>query len=141
MTTERHDLPRVLCVDDDPSYLEALKIQLRRSCQVVTATCGEQGLSELERGSPFAVVISDLRMPSMDGLSFLGQVRDRWPSTTRILLTGATYQDAVPEGRLFFAWLGKPCPRSELHAAVEAAVREHKKVHLKNERPGTDGAI
>jgi response regulator RpfG family c-di-GMP phosphodiesterase len=120
---------RVLCVDDEPQVVEALALNLRRRFEMSTALGGAQGLEVLEKSSPFAVVISDMRMPQMTGAAFLAQVRQRWPDTVRILLTGQTDLDsaikAVNEGQIF-RFLSKPCPPDHLLAAVEAGVEHHR---------------
>ena len=78
----------LLLVDDEPSILSSLRRLLRTSgYQIHTAESGQAGLEILEREA-IDLVISDMRMPEMDGATFLEQVRARWPATTRILLTG-----------------------------------------------------
>jgi response regulator RpfG family c-di-GMP phosphodiesterase len=123
--------PAILCVDDEPRVLEALKLTLRRGYTVTTATSGAEGLAKLAEMEGAAVVVSDMRMPQMDGAAFLTQVRMRWPDATRILLTGETGRDAavaaVNDGQIF-RFLTKPCPPEKLILAVESAVRQHQLV-------------
>src|SRR3990167_10420533 len=78
----------ILCVDDEPNILSALR-RLFRSAgfQVRTAVGGAAGLELLE-SETVDLVISDMRMPEMDGAEVLQQVRQRWPDTVRLLLTG-----------------------------------------------------
>lgn len=79
--------PTVLCVDDDPGVLSALRRALREEpWDVVTATNAAQALSSL-RHNPVEVIVSDERMPGMDGSEFLAEVRMRWPWIGRVLLT------------------------------------------------------
>jgi response regulator RpfG family c-di-GMP phosphodiesterase len=132
MPASRRPKVRVLCVDDDPHVVEGLALNLRRHFEIFTALSGAQGLGMLEKsGDPVAVVISDMRMPQMTGAAFLAQVRQRWPDTVRILLTGQTDLDsavkAVNEGQIF-RFLSKPCPPDHLLAAVEAGVEHHRLV-------------
>ncbi len=121
----------ILCVDDEPRVLDGLKLTLRHGFAVTTATSGAEGLAKLKEMGGAAVVISDMRMPVMDGAAFLTQVRKAWPDATRLLLTGETGQDAaaaaVNEGQIF-RFLTKPCAPDKLLAAVEAAVRQHQLV-------------
>jgi DNA-binding NtrC family response regulator len=109
--------PRVLCVDDEPNVLEGLRLHLERPYRLSTATGDAEGLAILERDGPCAIVISDMRMPKMDGAAFLGQVRQRFPDTVRMLLTGHADIDAaiaaVNEGQIF-RFLSKPCPPAQL---------------------------
>ena len=124
-------LPSIVCVDDEPRVLEGLKLTLRRGFEVKAATSGPAGLELLKEMDGAAVVISDMRMPGMDGAAFLTKVRAQWPDSTRLLLTGEPGRDAavaaVNEGQIF-RFLTKPCAPDKLIAAVEAAVRQHQLV-------------
>ncbi len=79
---------KILFVDDDPNILAAFQRQLRKYFQIYTAQGGEQGLSTLSGRDPFSVVVSDLRMPGLDGIQFLSRVRQIAPDSVRIMLTG-----------------------------------------------------
>jgi response regulator RpfG family c-di-GMP phosphodiesterase len=129
------DKPLVLCVDDEPNVLEGVKRHLRRGFTVVTAQGGAAGLRAIADDA-FAAVVSDLRMPGMDGIEFLGQVRERSPNTTRILLTGnadlSAAVAAVNEGNIF-RFLTKPAPPEVLKAAVTRAVEQHRLVTAERE--------
>lgn len=122
-------LPRVLCVDDEPNVVAGLSLHLRRHYEVLTATSGAQGLELLREQGPIAVVLSDMRMPGMDGATFLGLVRERSPATVRILLTGHADLNsavaAVNRGQIF-RFLTKPCPPDELLGAFRAAAEQHR---------------
>lgn len=120
---------RVLCVDDEPLVLEGLRRHLQRRFDLVTATCGGEGLVALEGGAAFAVVISDMRMPGMDGAEFLARVRAASPDSVRLLLTGhADFNAAlaaVNQGQVF-RFLTKPCPPDVMVATVDAAAEQHR---------------
>jgi response regulator RpfG family c-di-GMP phosphodiesterase len=126
---EPKQLPRVLCVDDEPRILEGLSLQLRRDYQVYTATSGQAALQTLKEAAGMMVVVSDMRMPGMDGATLLKQVKQRYPETTRILLTGETGRDAavqaVNEGQIF-RFLTKPCPPDQLRNAIDEGVIQHR---------------
>lgn len=121
--------PRVLLVDDDPRILAGLRRQLHRRYQVVTAPGGAEGLAAMAGGEPFAVVISDMRMPGMDGATFLSRVRATAPQTTRILLTGQTELStairAINDGQVF-RFLDKPCPPDVLDRTLHEAVHRYR---------------
>jgi CheY-like chemotaxis protein len=127
----KSDAISILCVDDEPRVLEGLRLTLHRDFHVVTATSGAEGLAVLQKMDGAAVVISDMRMPGMDGAAFLVKVRTLWPDSTRLMLTGEPGRDAaiaaVNEGQIF-RFLTKPCVPEKLTAAVEAAVRQHQLV-------------
>jgi diguanylate cyclase (GGDEF)-like protein len=125
------DAPRhkILCVDDEAQVLEGLSLQLSRRYEVHTALSGAEALEILQREDRFAVLISDMRMPSMDGATFLARARSLAPDAARILLTGQTDVRsaiaAVNEAQVL-KFLSKPCPPPELHAAVESAIEHHR---------------
>jgi response regulator RpfG family c-di-GMP phosphodiesterase len=118
---------RILCVDDDENILAAYQRQLRKQFQIETALGGKAGLCILESGESFAVVISDLRMPEMDGIEFLAKVRQIAPDTIRMMLTGnADLQaaiEAVNQGNIF-RFLTKPCSNELLAQALKAGLHQ-----------------
>jgi len=125
----REELPSILCVDDEPRIVDSLAVHLRRDYQVFAANGGNSALQMLkEKGAP-AVIVSDMRMPGMDGATLLKHVRQLYPETTRILLTGEPGRDAaiaaVNEGQIF-RFLTKPCPPDQLRSAIEAGVVHHR---------------
>lgn len=117
-------LPRVICVDDEPQVLSGLALHLRRRYSVETATSGAAALELLAREPQAAVVISDMRMPGMNGAELLAKASAAYPATARILLTGHADADsaiaAVNNGHVF-RFLTKPCPPPQLLSAVDAA--------------------
>jgi signal transduction histidine kinase len=123
--------PRVLFVDDEPNLLETVQDLLRREYDVVTAERGADGLAMLAR-EDIPIVVSDLRMPEMDGVEFLERVRQRAPHTIRLLLTGHADLDtavrAVNLGAIFRLML-KPCHPDTLRAALRDAVEQRRLVH------------
>jgi response regulator RpfG family c-di-GMP phosphodiesterase len=121
-------LPRILCVDDERQVLEGLTLNLRRAFQMETAGSGADGLKIIEEKEPFAVILSDMRMPGMDGATFLANARKASPDSVRVLLTGHSDMEAtiraVNSGQIF-RFLTKPCPVDVLLAALKAAVEQH----------------
>lgn len=121
--------PLVLCVDDEPRVVEALVAHLRRDYHVLTAHSGAAALQTMrEQGAP-AVIVTDMRMPVMDGAALLKRVKQLYPETTRVLLTGDAGRDAavsaVNDGQIF-RFLTKPCPPDQLRGAIEAALGHHR---------------
>lgn len=116
----------LLLVDDEPSILSSLKRLFRREGYfLLTAESGEEGL-ELLASNPVGVVISDARMPAMSGAEFLGKVRELYPDTIRMILSGYTelsaVTSAVNRGELF-GFFTKPWNDDELLEAVRDAFR------------------
>ena len=126
MSTEQ---PRILCVDDEKNVLEGLNRTFRSLYHVEMAVGGTQGIEALKAKGPFAVVISDLRMPQMTGLQFLKEARRLSPDTVRILLTGqgdmSAAIGAVNDGNIF-RFLTKPCPTDTLVQALAASAEQYR---------------
>ena len=127
------DRPRILCVDDDPSVLEGLGRTLRRNFSVETSTDPPTAIQRLRVEPPFAVVLSDMRMPKMNGAEFLARAREISPDTVRILLTGyAEVQaaiEAVNRGNIF-RFLIKPCDSQELISSLRQAAEQYRLITL-----------
>ena len=126
----------LLLVDDEAAILASLK-RLLRPCgyAIFTATSGKTGLETLEQ-RPVDLVISDMRMPEMDGARFLEQVSERWPDTKRILLTG--YSDtastiaAINQGKIW-RYVAKPWNDEEVVQVVQQALA-HRRLVRENQR-------
>jgi CheY-like chemotaxis protein len=118
---------RILFVDDEPNVLQAIERQFRKKYAICTAIGADAGLRLMMEGA-FAVVVSDMRMPGMNGVQFLTRVRQNWPDTVRLMLTGqAEFTDAIAavnEGNIF-QFLTKPCPAEMLERALETALKQH----------------
>ena len=115
----------VLCVDDEPNILSALR-RLFRPCgyRVLVAESGAQGL-EILRSEPVDLVISDMRMPHMDGAQFLKAVKQEWPETVRILLTGyadiGSTIEAINQGEIY-RYITKPWTDGDMLVTVRQAL-------------------
>lgn len=111
----------LLCVDDEPNILSSLR-RLFRPCgyRVLVAESGAQGLDIL-RSEPVDLVISDMRMPHMDGAQFLAAVRAEWPDVMRFLLTGyadmASAIEAINQGQIY-RYMNKPWVDDDLLISV-----------------------
>jgi response regulator RpfG family c-di-GMP phosphodiesterase len=115
----------ILCVDDEPNILKSLTRLFRSSeFRVLTATGGADGIGLLERET-VDVVVSDMRMPEMDGVQFLEQVQQRWPAVVRLLMTG--YSDinaiigAVNRGNIY-RYITKPWDDHDIVLIVRQAL-------------------
>jgi HD-like signal output (HDOD) protein/CheY-like chemotaxis protein len=115
-------MKRILFVDDESKILDGLRRMLyaeRSRWDMQFVLGGEAALSACESGR-FDVVLSDLRMPGMDGATLLGHIRDRFPNTARIVLSG--YSEAALATRtvpVAHRFLTKPCSASELRSVIE----------------------
>jgi len=123
---------RVLFVDDEPNVLDGIRRQLRNRVQIETATSGAAGLDIIRNQGPFAVVVSDMRMPEMDGARFLARVNEIAPQTVRMVLSGQADLEstiaAVNEGRVF-RFLLKPCNAETLFGVIKNGIDQYRLVH------------
>lgn len=119
---------KVLCVDDEPSILDAFKRQLRGKFELDIAVGGKTGLQLVAERGPYAVVVSDMRMPMMDGIEFLKAVQKISPDSVRIMLTGNDDKKnaarAVNEGHIY-RFLTKPCSLEDLTKALSDAATQY----------------
>ncbi|MBV8635560.1 MAG: response regulator, partial [Burkholderiaceae bacterium] len=127
---------RVLCVDDEPNILSSLRRLLRaEGYQVLLAEGGAAGLALLETEG-VDIVISDMRMPEMDGAQFLERVRNKWPDTIRLLLTGyadiQSILDAINRGEIY-RYVTKPWNDNDLLLIVRHAL-ERKELERETRR-------
>jgi len=124
---------RVLFVDDEPAVLEALRCVLRPrrfEWSATFARSAEEAIEELER-APYDVVVTDLRMPGSDGADLLRVVRDRWPATLRITLSGYADADLVRRvSALAHDRLAKPCDPESLRDALLRAAECRERARL-----------
>ncbi len=120
---------RVLFVDDELNVLNAYKRALRRQFDLHLASSGQEALERLAEEGEYAVIVSDMRMPGMDGVELLSRFRRESPATVRIMLTGNSDQEtavaAVNEGDVF-RFLNKPCSPQELAAAINDGLEQYR---------------
>lgn len=120
---------KILCVDDERNVLRALeRIFLDDDYEIVLAGSGDEGLKVIEESGPFQVVISDYRMPVMNGVEFLKVVYERHPETVRIVLSG--YADAgaivaaINEGHIY-KFIPKPWNDDELRITIQNCLERY----------------
>jgi CheY-like chemotaxis protein len=127
---------KVLCVDDEENVLRGFERNLRLQFEIETAVGPVAGLSAIAQNGPYAVVISDLRMPGMDGIEFLSAVRKQSPDSVRLILSGnADLQAAIAsvnEGSIF-QFLTKPCPVDTLRGAIDGALKQYQLIIAERE--------
>ncbi len=121
-------MKKILLVDDEPNLLAALQRALRKQFPVEIACGGAAGLAVLQNSQDYSVVVSDMRMPEMNGIEFLTKVKDAAPDIVRMMLTGnadqATAIEAINQGCIF-RFLNKPCSPERLAEALSAGIRQH----------------
>ena len=110
----------ILLVDDEPNVLLGYERVLHGEFKTHSAVCGAAALNSIRSRGPYAVVLSDMRMPEMDGVQLFTKVKTVAPDTIRIMLSGyadlKTALSAVNEGNIF-RFLTKPCSKEILSSA------------------------
>lgn len=127
---------KILCVDDEASILAAYQRNFRKIVTLDVALGGAEGLAAIHNHGPYAVIISDMNMPGMDGIRFLTQAKEIAPNSVRMMLTGAndlaTAIHAVNQGNIF-RFLTKPCAPEVLAQAIEDGLRQYRLVTAERE--------
>jgi two-component system, NtrC family, sensor kinase len=126
---------RILCVDDEVAILKTMKrIFMDCDYEILTASSGGEGLEMLLNTRPIQVVVSDYRMPGMNGVEFLQEVCRKCPDTVRIVLSGyadtASIVSAINEGQIY-KFIPKPWNDDELKVTIANAVERYF-LHTKN---------
>jgi response regulator RpfG family c-di-GMP phosphodiesterase len=120
--------PKVLFVDDEKYILSSFTRQFQTDFNMQTAESGIKGLEIIEKEGPVAVVFSDYRMPEMNGVEFLSNVREISPDTVRFMLTGQADFDAlikvINEGQIY-RFLTKPCPPDIIKKNIEDGISQY----------------
>lgn len=127
---------KILFVDDEENILFALKRQLHSMFNIETADSGKMALAKISEEGPFAVIVVDMRMPEMDGLTLLKKVSKIAPETVKMMLTGnvdvQTAQNAINEGSIF-RFMIKPWPTDLMIQCLNAAIRQYQLVRAEKE--------
>jgi len=115
----------ILLVDDEIPFVNTLTKRLsKRELNIVAAFNGQEALAQLEEDSHIEVVVLDIKMPGMDGLQTLEEIKKRYPSVEVIILTGHSTIDSAIKGMRLgaFDYLVKPCDIDQLISRMEEAV-------------------
>jgi putative two-component system response regulator len=127
---------KILLVDDDDNLLKSYQRHLSEDFRIDTASGAKEALEMIQSNGSYAVIISDLKMPGMDGIEFLSRVKEIAPQSVRMMLTGnadlETSIGAVNEGNIF-RFLLKPCPVETLKQAISSGVRQYKLIEGEKE--------
>lgn len=123
------ELSRVMLVDDEQNLLSGIKRQLHGRYELTTATSGQEALAHISEDAPFAVVVSDMRMPGMDGVELLSSISDKAPMTVRIMLTGNADQEtavkAINNGQIY-RFFNKPCDAVTLSRGIDEGITQYR---------------
>ncbi|WP_158222760.1 HD domain-containing phosphohydrolase [Rhodopirellula sp. MGV] len=127
---------RVLVVDDDEKLLRGVVRQQGDSFDISTAKGPREALDQIDPDCPFAVVISDMRMPEMNGVDFLKEVCARSPESVRMIMTGFAELNliirAINEGHIF-RFLAKPCSEQDMALSLRAGIRQYELVRSEHD--------
>ncbi|KLU03724.1 response regulator [Rhodopirellula islandica] len=120
-------------MDDDTIVLRVLRRSMEDNYDVETAESGQRALEILRSSEPISCVVSDMRMPAMDGIELVQTIAIEWPEVPCIILTGN--QDEESERRAInesnvFRLMNKPSPRIEIIEAIESALQHRREKRL-----------
>lgn len=128
---------RILFVDDNIKLLKSLERHFKKRFSLDTATSGAEGLELLSAKAPYAVIVSDYRMPDMDGTEFLAHAKKLAVESIRILFTGhadlGVAIRAVNEGEIF-RFVSKPCNLDQLAEVITTAIEKYRLHTIGNRR-------
>lgn len=127
---------RILMVDDEAHILDSFRRELRGRVDLHTALGGGEALEAIDNKGPYAVVISDFKMPGMNGIELLAQVKIKAPDTVRMMLTGYADLDstiqAINQGNIF-RFLTKPCDSETLMRALVDGIRQYRLIRAEKD--------
>ena len=119
---------KILFVDDESVVIDGIRRMMHRDFEIDIAYGGAEALTALRKEGPYAVVVSDMRMPGMTGAQLLAEIRRQAPDTVRMLLTGYTDLEAAMDAfnhSNIFRFLTKPCDKEILTVALTAGLAQY----------------
>ncbi len=126
----------ILFVDDEPNVLNGIRRQFYRKYDMEFAVNGHDAISLFSSQQKFAVVVSDMRMPEMDGIELLSRIKAQSPNTVRVMLTGNSDQytamQAINEGSIF-RFITKPCSPDNMASILDAALDQYRLINAERE--------
>lgn len=127
---------KILFVDDDKKILSAIERRFEDDYDIDIAVGSFEAIQAVHERGPFAVVISDMRMPEMTGVELLAKIKEIEPDTVRMMLTGfadlETTIEAINRGNIF-RFLSKPCPNDILELAINDGIRQYELIQAERE--------
>jgi signal transduction histidine kinase len=127
---------KIMIVDDDVDFLNAIRRNFHKKFDIIFASSAMDALNKLRNDGSVAVVVSDFKMPEVDGVQFLEKVKDEYPDTVRILFTGfvdvEVAMNAVNKGNIF-RLLSKPLPIADLANAIKDALDLYELINLEKD--------
>lgn len=127
---------RILLVDDEENILSSIRRQLRGKYNLEVALSGNEGIRIVDACNDIALVMSDYKMPSMNGVEFLSKIKEMRPDVVRMMLTGQADMEAVTkvinEGNIF-RFITKPCPPDLLVKNINDGLEQYRLIHAEKE--------
>lgn len=120
-----HMKHKILYVDDEPINLKLFEINLRKKYNVITCSSGQEGLEQLEKNKDIMFVLSDLKMPEMNGLEFVRKAKSLYDEKSFYLLTGFDMSDEILnaiENGTIVNYFGKPFEFKDIEATLDKAI-------------------
>lgn len=117
----------ILYVDDEPINLQIFEINFRKKYKVITALSGDEGLSKLDEHNDILIVVSDMKMPGMNGIEFIRKARSNFDHIAYFILTGFDITPEISEAlkdNTIHKYFRKPFNMLEINEAIEQAIKD-----------------
>lgn len=115
----------ILYVDDEPINIMLFELNFKRNYNVITAISGHEGLEKLHANTSIKAVISDMKMPNMDGIEFISKAKSEFPSISYFILTGYDVNDVILnaiKSNLIVKYFRKPFNTNEIESSIKEVV-------------------
>ena len=120
-----NNLPTILFVDDEPINLMLFKVNFKKRFNVVTADSALNGMNQLKENAEIKVVISDMKMPNMDGIDFILMAKREFPNLPFFILTGFDITEEISaalDEKLIYKYFRKPFNINEIEFAINECI-------------------
>lgn len=118
----------ILCVDDEPINLKLFELNFKKKYRIVTALSGMEGLTKLEEDADIIVVVSDMKMPRMNGIEFIREARQKHPHVIYFILTGFSITPEISEAlqeNIIHKYFSKPLDPKLMEKAIDEAIQSY----------------
>ena len=116
----------LLCVDDEPMNLDLFEINFGAKYNVITAESGSEGLDKLKLTPEIKIVLTDMKMPGMNGIEFIKKAKSEFPNVIFYILTGYSITEEISDAlneKLIEKYFSKPYNMGDLEAVIEEALK------------------
>jgi two-component system, response regulator, stage 0 sporulation protein F len=117
---------KILYIDDEPINIMLFEINFKRRYNVISAASGSEGLEKLRKNPDIMAVVSDMKMPNMNGIEFISKAKNEFPSISYFILSGYDVNDIILNAlktKLITKYFSKPFNAKEIESSIEEAIK------------------